>query len=301
MRIVYCGILEIYYKEERFNDFESFLKFKKEVDSIFMQKEILLKRLPNDPTPRFCRCYYEFMIHYKSELYYEFFDIMKKLGIEEQIVYRLEFEFTDKEKNESPLYFMATYFDFYNTGIKHPSEYGTKYKESYVCQKCGAVKFEQLSLLYWDTKQMKKRLLLEIPANRHYGGYSFIITEHLANIFQQHNLSGYSLEKVIHVGNSKPVQQCYQMFVNNILPPLSNKMPIIEDSNECSECGRYGKTKIPLHYDKLSLCNLKDFNCAYEERTYSAFQPRILISPKVKNLFSLLKIKPVYEPIIVGE
>lgn len=301
MRTIYCGTLHIDYRtyKKDSNDFESFLQLKRYLDSVFVQKKIRLRKYPKDPTPKFYITYYDFFLDYQSELFYEFFDIMKELSLDKQITYNFEFEFTDKEKRESPLFFMATYFDFYAEDIKHPSEYGTKYEKTFVCPKCGAVKFDQVSPLFWDTGQMKERLLLEIPANRHYGGYSFIITEHLADILQQKNCSGYSLEKVYHVENSAPPHQCYQLFVNHVLPPLSGKTPVLEGSDDCEECGKYGKTKFPLHYDRSSLDNLKDFNRAYEERTYSAFQPRILVSPKVKDLFDSLKIKPVYQPIIV--
>lgn len=316
MKTIYCGILELDYKEglppmktiysdslkhsnknQIYGDFSNFLKLKKNVDLIFIEKEIDLEKIPNDPTPKFYSVYYNFKLEYQSDIYYEFLQIMKNMALYDKISYHLEFEFTDKEKNDSPLYFMATYFDFYGTNTKHPVNYGTEYQKTIVCSKCGTVRYQQTSPLYWNTIQLKKRLFMEIPSSRHTGGYSIIVAEKLANVLKD-NYTGFTFEPVVHVGKQNNENKCYQMSVNSILPPLSDKMPSIAE-DVCYECGKFATAKFPLHYDRLSLNNIKDFNFAYEEMLYPDFQPRLLVSPKVKNLFKELKIKPVWQPIMV--
>ena len=264
---------------------------------IFLEKEINLEKMPNDPTPKFYSVYYDFKLEYQSDLYYEFLNTMKRLSLYDKITYHLEFEFTNKEKNDSPIYFMATYFDFYGTNIKHPSHYGTEYEKTIVCSKCGTAKYQQTSPLYWNTIQLKKKLFMEIPSSRHTGGYSIIVAERLANVLKD-NYTGFTFEAVKHVGKENNENRCYQMLVNSILPPLSAKMPFIAE-DLCLECGKFAITKFPLHYDRFSLNNIKDFNVAYEEMLYPDFQPRLLVSKKVKELFKELKIKPVWQPIIV--
>lgn len=299
MQTIYFGTLSVNYREKQYRDFDEFMHFKRSIDNIFKENGIPLKKVPDDPTPRFNSIFYDFYVDYQSDSYYKIIEKIKELSLYDQLAYRLDFKFTKKEKDESPLFFMATYFDFHATNMKHPSEYGTTYEKCFVCPNCGVTKFKQTSPLYWDVNQMKKRLLVEIPSSRHTGGYSLIVSERLSHILLQNNFSGYSLETVHHVGKRQPMQQCYQMLINNILPPLSDKMPIIDHESYCSECAKYLKLKFPLHYDKPSLDNICDFNISYEDTVYPDFQPRVLIAPRVKELFEILKIKGVYQPIIV--
>ncbi|MTI46679.1 MAG: hypothetical protein FH761_02465 [Firmicutes bacterium] len=266
---------------------------------LFKKENIQLEKIPENPTQRISDVHYDFVLEYQSDKYKRFMDIMENLQLKDMILYRLDFKFTKKEVSQSPLLYMATHFDFYATNIKHPSKYGTKYEKVFICPKCGSVEFKQISKLYWNTTQMKKKLFLEIPDDRYTGGYAIIITEKLAKIFKKQQFTGYSLEPVIHVGNKNKEKKCFQMMINNVMPPFSQKMPYILYDEDCTECQEFGKIKFPPHYDKSTLDKAKDFNLSLEKNVALGRQPLLLVSQKVKELFDILRISPVYEPIVV--
>lgn len=299
MKILFLGSIRFEYDCYKYKNFNDYIEFKKSFDKIFEINDIPLVKIPRDPTEKFNFVYYEFIFEYKSEIYYKFMDIIDTLGFKDKVVYRLDFKFTKDEMEKSPLFSMATYYDFYATNIKFPSFFGTKYEKIFVCPKCGSVKYKQVSDLYWNTTQMKKKLFLEIPNDKYNGEYTIIITETLANIFKEHNFTGYTLKPVIHVGNKNKEKKCFQMIINNIMPPFSKEMPYLSDMKYCKECSN-GVIIFPPYYETESLNDFKDFNLSFEENVCEmSRQPLLLVSQKVKRLFDILKIKPVYQPIIV--
>ncbi len=301
MKANLIGTLELSYKENKYISFENFIFVKEKIDLFFEDNEIKLKKKPVNPTPRFNAAFYDFSFEYMSKKHNKFLEFINELGLCNTWFYYLDFEFTKKEKNESPLFLVRMFPDFYATGIKHPSEYGTKYEKTFICPKCGATKFSQLGPLFWDTRQMKKRYVVEIPARRHIGGHAIIISEKLKNILEQEKISGYYLKPVNNVSSNINLPKCYQLFINNILPPLSKKMPLVYYVENCAECRKYGQLAYPLHYDKNLLTDLKDFNIASEEQLSPEFQPRVLFSRKLIDLFKILKIKMPAKPIILVE
>ncbi|HBF65071.1 MAG TPA: hypothetical protein DDW34_04110, partial [Clostridium sp.] len=68
------------------------------------------------------------------------------------------------------------------------------------CSKCGSIVYKQISNLYWNTAQLKKKLFLENLLVFYSGSHAIIIAERLANIFKEQGFTGYSLEPVKHVG-----------------------------------------------------------------------------------------------------
>ena len=76
-------------------------------------------------------------------------------------------------------------------------------------------------------------------------------------------------------------------------------MPYLSDMEYCKECSN-GVIVFPPHYETESLNDFKDFNLSFEENVCEMIrQPLLLVSQKVKRLFDIVKIKPVYQPIIV--
>ncbi|WMI80066.1 hypothetical protein [Anaerotignum sp. MB30-C6] len=301
MEVLYLGSLKLKFDLNKYNSFKNYVEFKEKIDYTFEVNNVALEKIPEKPTLDHDYVFYDFIFEYQSEKYYEFMKIMEGLGLKEQVVFRLDIKYTKKEMEQAPLLAMATHYNFYATNIKFPSEFGTKYEKIYTCPKCRTVGYKQISNLYWNTTQMKKKLFLEIPANFYNGSHAIIITERLANIFKEQGLTGYSLEPVIHVGKKDKEIKCFQMIINHTMPPLSEKMPYIIDEDDCLVCNKKGRLKFfPPYYDKASLDYFQDFNLSYEVNAGKHCQQSlVLVSQRVKQLFDTLKIKPVYKPIVV--
>lgn len=301
MKVLFLGFIKLKFDTSNYNSFENYIDFKEKVDYVFQMNSVALEKIPEKPTPDDSYAFYNFSLEYESEKYFDFMNIMEELKLKDKINFRLEIKFTKKEMEQAPLLSMATYFNFYSTNIKFPSEFGTKYDKVFVCPKCGSIIYKQTSKLYWNTAQMKKMLFLEIPADFYNGSHAIIITERLANIFKEQGFTGYSLEPVIHVGKRDKEIKCFQMIINHKMPPLSEKMPYIFDEDDCLVCTKRGRIKFfPPYYDETSLSYYEDFNLSHEVNSgkYS-YQSLLLVSQRVKHLFDTLKIKPVYKPVVI--
>jgi len=300
VKVLFLGFLKLKFDSNKYISFKNYIEFKEKVDNIFEVNNIELEKIPQKPTLDDSYAFYDFILEYQSEKYYEFMSIMEEFKLNDQVHFRLEFKFTNKEMEQAPLLSMATHYDFYATNIKFPSEFGTKYDKVFVCPKCGSIIYKQISELYWNTAQMKKKLFLEIPADFYSGSHAIIITERLANIFKEQGFTGYSLEPVIHVGKKDKEIKCFQMIINHTMPPFSEKMPYIIDEDDCLFCSKKGRIKFPPYYDEASLNYYEDFNLSYEVSWgKKSRQSLLLVSQRVKRLFDTLKIKPVYEPVVI--
>lgn len=301
MKVFYLGSLELKYDPKIHFNFNRYIEFKEKIDELFKNNEIPLKRIPENPTMEDSQVSYDYIIEYESNTFRTFMAIIEDIQLKDSITFQLEINYTKKEMEQAPLLSMATYYNFYATNIKFPSEFGTEYEKVLVCSKCGSIVYKQISNLYWNTAQMKKKLLLEIPANFYSGSHAIIITERLANIFKEQGFTGYSLEPVIHVGKKDKEIKCFQMIINHTMPPLSEKMPYIIDEDDCLVCTKKGRIKFfPPYYDEASLSHYEDFNLSHEENIgKKSRQSLVLVSQRVKHLFDTLKIKPVYKPVVI--
>ncbi|AMJ41580.1 hypothetical protein [Anaerotignum propionicum] len=301
MKVLYLGSLMLDYEQNKFKSFKNYIEFKEKVDYIFEEYNVELEKTPEKPTLEDSYLFYNFTLEYESNTFRTFMAIIEDIQLKDSITFQLEINYTKKEMEQAPLLSMATYYNFYATNVKFPSEFGTEYEKALVCSKCGSIVYKQISNLYWNTAQMKKKLLLEIPANFYSGSHAIIITERLANIFKEQGFTGYSLEPVIHVGKKDKEIKCFQMIINHTMPPLSEKMPYIIDEDDCLVCTKKGRIKFfPLYYDEASLSHYEDFNLSHEENIgKKSRQSLVLVSQRVKHLFDTLKIKPVYKPVVI--
>lgn len=191
MEISCFGFLMLDYKPnkykdyDKYKDFHRYVEFKKNIDQIFISNDIYLEKI------------------------YQFMTIMEEFKLQDEVYFQLEFKYTKEEIEQSSLFSMATYYDILGTSTKFPNEYGTKYTKQEVCPHCGSIIYQQATPLYWNTAQMKKKLLMEIPDSKYRGSYAMIITERLANIFQKQGFTGYSLAPVIHVGNKEKEKNAF--------------------------------------------------------------------------------------------
>ncbi|MDD2586860.1 MAG: hypothetical protein PHT79_10975 [Syntrophomonadaceae bacterium] len=272
-------------------EYYHFISQKRKLDNILLHSGI--NNIPADPEPGKFKIgayvNYKFRIDINT---HEYEWLIKKLNqIKIEYSNRYVFQFSPKEIDNCPLFEFGMNSEDFNSD-KHPIFLGTKFQKEIVCPACGITKWHQLSDLRIDTSSIKKELIIKPMASNIYGSF-ILISDKMAQILKNVNVTGYKLRPVVHVGSEKGRREVYQFIITNTLPSLSNKMRFEPIPGEyCSNCGINGRFKWPLHYDSSTLDDLKDFNLTHEYIGNGGYCERLMvISARVRRLLLDLNLK----------
>lgn len=197
---------------------------------------------------------------------------------------KFEMEYTESELNSAK--YLQLQVRTYCSNFAE--ECGTVYDYSEKCKCCGSGK-KQISNLFIDKSKMGKK---DISITY---GFELVASEKLHNLLVKNNITGAEFGDVRHKNDklkNEPV--LYQIFCNNILPPMNEKTVFYKEKfcECCKKSGLFLKS-LP-YYDEESLKNAQDFNYSYEYIGGGlSGTPEIIVSQKVYRLFRDNKIKGV--------
>ena len=96
--------------------------------------------------------------------------------------------------------------------------------------------------------------------------YEYVITLKLKNLIEQAGLTGHEFWPLIDHKKKTPFEELYQLFIKNVMPPMSTKANIVRSPGiELCDCGKTGfmLKGIPA-YERESLKSIQDFNKTHE-------------------------------------
>jgi hypothetical protein len=200
-------------------------------------------------------------------------DALKQAGIQ----YRPERQYTRQELLQAEL------LELMVTGVVGEVK-DDQYDRSTACRYCGHYRgsshFVQVADLVIDKRLMGQK---DIAATY---GYEIVITEHLAQLFQEAGFSGYELRAVYHHSKrltSEPV--LYQLMPTHVLPPMAVPPTRVKPCPVCGKPLHDTYSEIFYHRRDLEQTGLKDFNLAQERWLIAITQRvyRLLLEHKVKK------------------
>lgn len=197
-------------------------------------------------------------------------------------------EYTKQELENAEFYYSWFIYPWQHAP-KDADDFGTKYNNESGCLKCGRVR-EQISELLIDMKKIIKYKIGTIAPE-------IFVSEEIRNTLEANNISGITFGEVKDYKNREMVKY-YQLFVNNILPPMSDRIRVeMEEASRCKICGNGGiYLRSEMIYKKEDLVDAKDFNLT-KEYLWGYGIRQVVISSKVRNLFREHKCRVGYEPV----
>ncbi|MGG4443682.1 hypothetical protein [Brevibacillus fortis] len=244
------------------------------------------------------------VIDYHLHLQYEPYfvgNLMKELqfvreGKGGELEFMFDFQFTDYEMNDSPL------FDMYSIG-NIPRRYLTnegQYNSKIFCQTCEKVYVEKDTPLVINTKTVDQQDFVYVDSR-------LVISEKIACLFKSSKLTGYLLEQVEHYGSKRKRRPAYEVVPTNILTPQCIPDEYKNDPNvkklNCPACNTGSHLIFPYHYDQGISKFVEDFNLSFEYTGNEKSAKRnVLISRKVKDLLTengYVDEEWIFQPIII--
>lgn len=207
--------------------------------------------------------------------------LMTKLSFVEdgELDFRLVFQFTEHELTTSPLFRVPS---IGNIEQRYTTNKG-RYQIKPFCDTCGRAIYEKVGALKINTANVEKQNFVYVDSR-------LVISEKIASLFNEWELTGYQLEQVEHYGERAKKRNAYEVIPTNILPsqkiPDEIKNDPIARKLKCPACGTGGHLIFPYHYSKNVSEVIADFNYSLEFQAVSEKRVKrnMLISRKVKEL-----------------
>lgn len=165
-------------------------------------------------------------------------------------------------------------------------EYDTQYEETR-CPVCNTItEYKQISQLTIDKTQFRGKDI-SMTSND-----EIVVSEKMKMILEENDVTGIKFEPVKHKNNRlKNDFPAYQMFIENILPPLHTSMTYYYDRSLCEHCKAKGVHPTTyFRYKKEDLSGAMDFNYTSRYFHYNN-KGEIIISQKVYRLIKENKIR----------
>ena len=225
-------------------------------------------------------------IYEDTEGYKTLLDEIEKSGL--RYTFAEAREYTKQELESAEFYY--TWFIYpWQHDPKHAEDFGTKFDNIIGCNACGRGK-EQVSSLFIDMKKIiKYKIGTVVP--------EIFVSDDIRNAFEANNITGINFGEVKDYKN-REMPKYYQLFVNNILSPMSDRIRVeMEEASKCKICGNGGiYLRSEMIYKKEDLADAKDFNLT-KEYLWGYGIRQVVISSKVRNLFREHKCRVGYEPV----
>lgn len=199
----------------------------------------------------------------------------------------ISYKFNDDDFNYAPLFELKSTGNSAKAFLSHKKD---SVKLVSLCSNCGIQAKIQQSPLVMDTSKIGDRYMVNV------GTDYWIISEKMASLMNEWEITGYTLKEVLHNGKN-PAKSVFQLIPTNILPPWSAEMKhysfVTEPEKKCSACSIRGRIDYPYHYNKSDLEEhlITDVNLMREWKPNGniAYQP-IFFSKKFRDLLNELNI-----------
>ncbi|MDA5111104.1 hypothetical protein [Brevibacillus thermoruber] len=204
--------------------------------------------------------------------------------------FRYIYKYTDDEIKNAKL------FSITSIGNRPELYLSSKSKAEFVafCARCSRNEKVTKNELIFNTSVMKKFPIAFVDEH-------LVISQELADKFNEWNLSGYQLREVIHKGKTT-VEKAFQVIPTNILPPQTVIDQLRNDPHikkqTCPECGVVEHLQFPYCYDEKISQFMQDFNFTYEYYPINeeTVVRQMLVSKKVITLLiehGIAKLEPL--------
>jgi hypothetical protein len=223
------------------------------------------------------RITYELKIDYEP-LFIERLVNDLRFVVDRDLDFGFRFVFSEDEYEQSPLYELISIGYDRRLYLENKGSYQTKH----FCDTCGKQTIEQEEPLLINTAIFEKSNIVFVDQE-------LVISEKMAELFNNWGLTGYRLEQVNHYGSPKNKRTAYQIVPTNILPPQNLPDSYLNDpvvnKLKCPTCRTGGHLFYPHHYNEAVLDRIQDFNFAHEYRARGPYEVRrvLLISSNVRK------------------
>jgi hypothetical protein len=217
-------------------------------------------------------------------------------------------EYSDEDRQNARLLSMT--LDSYHAVFAGP-KCGTEYDLTNACPHCetGA---KQTSLLYMAHDDMK--IIRKDRAVRTIY-YDILVDADLRKMLVNAGTTGISFGDVRarHENGSWSMVARDQILIEHTMPPMRGDLTAEDEQSLCKVCRRGGRMSIPRKpYREEDLVGIQDFNVAWEwfgefrtaDHRFGAHRskPRVLVTPKVMNIFREAGVKSVdWWPVAIAE
>ncbi len=217
-------------------------------------------------------------------------------GIQADVETTKSVEYSEEDYQIAPLLKMSAGNEWLTS---RPSELGTKYDLKNACPHCGTGAKQ-----IWYQRVKRK----ELPTIRKHralmGGRHIIVDARIRKMLVNAGITGISFAEVHardEVGFWNAIDR-EQILIEHTLPPMRGELTADDEQNLCKVCRRGGRVSFPNKpYTKEDLVGMKDFNLTWEWFGSFSFDgnvrnadfslPRILVTPKVMDVFRAAEVK----------
>lgn len=233
--------------------------------------------------------FFDFRMYQDGKGYDYIMKQIKSLGL--RYSYWEAREYTKAEIKNAEFFWLNFIYPWEHDSNYNAEKYGTKYSREDICPACGRGK-KQISELIVDLKKVIKYKVATINPE-------IMVSTEVREQIEKNGLSGVSFDEVRDYKNREmPIY--HQMFIHNILPPMSNKIRVeIEDVSHCKVCNRGGiYLRSEAIYERKDLGNTKDFNLTNEffwSANYCVSD--IIASTRARDVLNNCKVRFGYEPV----
>lgn len=227
----------------------------------------------------------------ESETYNKVLELAKEYNV--SIYHTYEFTEYTKEELKNAEYFVMYISDPLESEGTFARDYGTEYTNCCPVCKIGG---RPIGDVLVDRKFVKKYGIASLRPD-------IFVSKEIKWLIEENQLTGVRFERMVKDYQGREIPEYYCMTFENILKPMHEKTWLSYNpmAKKCNECGiEVPYLKSHCYYLQEAFNDAKDFNRTYEFLDNWA-ERRIIVSKKVKELFSKYKVRVGYEMINIIE
>ncbi|MBO2944878.1 hypothetical protein JJQ72_12935 [Paenibacillus sp. F411] len=187
--------------------------------------------------------------------------------------------YEEEEFKRSPLFNIRSIGNKADLYLQKP-----KIKLEKFCDLCNRKKYMEDQNITIDVNKLMKNPIMFV-------NHFFVVSENLANLLRESDLTGYNLIQVLHKGRKEAKIRGYQIMPTNVLPKqcipddfLSDPY-ILNQDRRCTECKLGGHRFPPYYYNPNDIKEVLDFNFTYENKSSDYVYRNTLVSRRVIDFF----------------
>lgn len=210
-------------------------------------------------------------------------------GVIEHYSFFIQRKLTKKEFLSAELYCMTYIFPWELDGVNSES-FGTIYEYT-SNPKCKHNRIQKSDLIIDMKKASKYKIATVMP--------EIFVNEEIKEVLEENNITGIHFGNVIDYKN-RDYPKYYQVFIDNILPKMSNKIIYqFEEASRCKVCGNGGLyIRSELMYNREDLNIVCDFNLT-NEYVFGLPIQLTVVSKRVMTLLQQYKCKVGFSPVTI--
>jgi hypothetical protein len=235
-------------------------------------------------------------------------ELLAKHGIKADVETTRSIEYSEEDLQTSRLLQMSAGSDYLQSIT---SELGTKYDLKHACPHCGT---GAKQIWYERVKRKDLPLLRKHRAIMSRDDH-ILVDATVRKMLINAGITGISFAEVHardEVGDWNPIDR-YQILIESTLPPMRGELTADDEKDLCKLCRRGGHPYFSdERYHQEDLVGMKDFNLTWEwfgsysfdgnARHADFSHPRVLVTPKVMNLFREARVKTFkWTPVVLAD